>query len=66
MDLWRTLAAERPADFNGYLAGTLTILSNKLSDVDKTEEALTAVQEAADLHRTLAVESPALFNADLA
>ncbi|KAF7984900.1 hypothetical protein HWV62_10907 [Athelia sp. TMB] len=64
--LFRALARDRPAAFNGELARCLTNLSGRLSNLGRAQEALPAVEEAVSLFRDLAAERPAAYNADLA
>ncbi|KAF7979815.1 hypothetical protein HWV62_40884 [Athelia sp. TMB] len=64
--LFRPLASEQPAVFNGDLAMSLMNMSKCLSDLGRSGEALTAIQEALVLFRPLAAEQPAVFNGNLA
>ncbi|KAF7967310.1 hypothetical protein HWV62_34737 [Athelia sp. TMB] len=59
---------ERPETFHVFekLTNSLIVLSNRLSDLGRHEEALAAIQEAVRLLRTLAAERPQAFNAALA
>ncbi|KAF7969148.1 hypothetical protein HWV62_28238 [Athelia sp. TMB] len=59
---------ERPETVNIFenLANSLIVLSIRLSDLGRHEEALIANQEAVELRRTLTAERPQAFNADLA
>ena len=66
VDLYRQLAAERPAAFNPDLAESLNNLSIGLSDLGHREQALEVSREAMYLYRQLAAKRPAAFNADLA
>ena len=53
-------------DATGRLAGSLNNLSNHLSDLGRREEALAAIQEAADTYRELATAHPDAFRPGLA
>ncbi|KAF7984392.1 hypothetical protein HWV62_15453 [Athelia sp. TMB] len=64
--LFRALARDRPAAFNGYLARCLTNLSTRLSALGRVQEALLTVEEAVNMYRALAAERPGAYNADLA
>ncbi|KAF7974196.1 hypothetical protein HWV62_13245 [Athelia sp. TMB] len=66
VEVYRPLAAEKPADFNADLAHSLDNLSARFSDHGRHEEALAAIQEAVGLRRDLAAERPQAFNAVLA
>ncbi|KZP31105.1 hypothetical protein FIBSPDRAFT_945583 [Athelia psychrophila] len=66
VDLYRALAADQPAVFNGPLATSLFNMSNRLKGVGRHEEAATAIREVVDLERALAADQPGVFNAYLA
>ncbi len=59
-------ASSAYARFTPDLAMSLSTLGNRLSDLGRREEALTAAQEAADLYRVLARSRPEAFTPDLA
>ncbi|MEK2491051.1 tetratricopeptide repeat-containing serine protease family protein [Kitasatospora purpeofusca] len=61
----KQLAAVEPA-FEPGLAASLTNLGNRLSEVGRRGEALTATKEAMGIYRRLAQADPAAFEPDLA
>jgi tetratricopeptide (TPR) repeat protein len=64
--LRRTLAAARPDAFTPDLALSLNNLANRLSDLGRREEALTAAEEAVRHYRALAAARPDAFGVELA
>jgi tetratricopeptide (TPR) repeat protein len=66
VQLYRQLAADRPAAFTPDLAMSLNNLSSDLSDLGRREDALKAIEEAVQLRRQLAADRPAAFTPDLA
>jgi tetratricopeptide (TPR) repeat protein len=65
-EIFRRLAAGRPAAFEPGLATSLTNLSADLLGLGRPEEALAAAEEATDIHRRLATARPDAFEPDLA
>ncbi|MDH2394172.1 tetratricopeptide repeat protein, partial [Streptomyces sp. HNM0663] len=66
VDVYRRLAAGNPAAYEPDLAGSLSNLGNRLSEVGRRDEALTATQEAVEIRRRLAAGNPAAYEPDLA
>jgi hypothetical protein len=64
--LYRALAEARPDAFTRDLALSLNNLANRLSDLGRREEALSAANEAVRLRRALAEARPDAFTPDLA
>jgi tetratricopeptide (TPR) repeat protein len=64
--LHRALAAARPDAFTPDLALSLNNFANRLSDLGRREEALTAAEEAVRLYRALAAARPDAFTIQLA
>ena len=62
----RELAAARPDAFRPGLAASLNNLSVRLADLGRREEALAAIQEAAQTYRELAAARPDAFRPGLA
>ena len=52
--IYRNLARARPDAFRHGLANSLNILALRLADLERGEEALAAIQEAAATYRELA------------
>ena len=65
VELYRQLAADRPAAFNPLLALSLNNLSLCLSDLHHQEDAVKAIQEAVNLYKQLAAERPTIFSSHL-
>jgi CHAT domain-containing protein/tetratricopeptide (TPR) repeat protein len=66
MRIYRRLARKNPAAFLPDLAMSLNNLGNRLGDLGRREEALTAAEEAMRIRRRLARKNPAAFLPDLA
>jgi tetratricopeptide (TPR) repeat protein len=66
VEIYRTLAAERPDAFLPYLATSLNNLGGTLTHLGKREAALAVTQEAVAIRRTLAAARPEAALADLA
>jgi tetratricopeptide (TPR) repeat protein len=60
------LARSNPSAFGSNLAGSLTNLSGRLSDVGRFEAAIDPAQEAVSIYRRLATEEPSVFESNLA
>jgi len=65
-EIYRRLAAARPADVEAALATSLSNLGNRLAEVGRREEALAAAAEAAEIRRRLAAARPGAFEPALA
>jgi len=65
-ELYGSLRTDRPEAFLPELGGTLNNLSQRLSDLGRTEEALAAIEEAVGIFRTLASARPDIFLPQLA
>ena len=63
---YRADASEAKPDATNLLAGSLNNLSLRLADLGRREEALAAIQEAAEVYRELAAARPDAFRPDLA
>ncbi|HEY3482937.1 MAG TPA: hypothetical protein VGL02_28990, partial [Streptomyces sp.] len=61
----RQLAGDRPDAFLPNLATSLSNQSGRLADLGRREEALDAIEHAADIYRQLARDWPGVFNARL-
>jgi tetratricopeptide (TPR) repeat protein len=66
VELYRSLAKQRPDAFNPNLAAALNNLANMLSELGHREDALRAIEESVELYRSLAKQHPAFFNPKLA
>ena len=61
MKIYRQLAEARPDSFLPGLAASLNNQSNRLVELGRAEEALTAIQEAVSIRRQLAEAHPDAF-----
>ena len=66
VDEYRRYATPDPDAFLPDLAGSLNNLSNRLGELGQREDALAAIEEAAQVYRELAVARPDAFLPDLA
>ncbi|MEO5794873.1 MAG: tetratricopeptide repeat protein, partial [Rhodoferax sp.] len=66
LDLYRTLAAQRPDVYTPDLATSLNTLANIQSAIGDHEAALQTAQQAVNLYRTLATQRPDVYTPDLA
>ena len=66
VDHHRQLAAARPDEFTPNLAGMVSNLSLRLSDLGRREDALATADEAVALYRQLAAARPDAFTPNLA
>ena len=66
MEIRLELSSLRPDVFRPDLAGSLSNVSNILSELGQTEEALKAASEALEIRRELARLHPDVFRPDLA
>ncbi|MYW20949.1 ATP-binding protein, partial [Streptomyces sp. SID2955] len=61
VDIWETLARQRPDAFLPDLADSLNNQSVYLADLGRREEALTAITRAVEIWETLARQQPEVF-----
>ena len=66
MSIYRRLAETNPAAYQPDLAMALHNFSDRLGDLGRHPEALSAIEEAVSIYRRLAAMEPAAYQPDLA